>query len=59
MKVYAVYDTNVLISSLLTQHRDSATSQVVDAIASKKIIPLYNQNIFDAINEQLKKMHKK
>ncbi len=43
----------VWISSLLTQHRDSATSQVVDAIASKKIIPLYNQNIFDEYNEVL------
>ena len=53
MKIYAVYDINVLISSLLTQHRDSATSQVVDAIASKKIIPLYNQNIFYEYNEVL------
>ncbi|MEE5994153.1 MAG: putative toxin-antitoxin system toxin component, PIN family [Oscillospiraceae bacterium] len=53
MKFYAVYDTNVLISSLLTQHRDSATSKVIDAIASKKIVPLYNQSILDEYDEVL------
>ncbi len=53
MKYYAVYDTNVLISSLLTKHRDSATAKVVDAIASKTIIPLYNQSVLDEYNDVL------
>lgn len=34
MRYYAVYDTNVLISSLLTRNKDSATAQVVDAIVT-------------------------
>ena len=53
MKLYAVYDTNVLISSLLTKHPDSATAKVIDAIASQKIIPLYNQEILDEYDEVL------
>jgi len=30
MRYYAVFDTNVLISSLLTKKKDTATAQVVD-----------------------------
>ena len=29
--VYAVIDTNVIVSSLLTKHHDSATVRVMDA----------------------------
>ena len=32
MRYYAVFDTNVLISSFLTKRTDTATAQVVDAI---------------------------
>ena len=53
MKYYAVFDTNVLISSLLTKHRDTATAKVVDAIASHRIIPLYNQEVMDEYDEVL------
>ncbi len=53
MKYYAVYDTNVLISSLLTKQRDSATAMVVDAIASQRVVPLYNQEILDEYDEVL------
>ena len=53
MKYYAVYDTNVLISALLTKQRDSATAKVVDAIASQRVIPLYNQEILDEYDEVL------
>ena len=34
MRYYAVFDTNVLISSLLTKRTDTATAQVVDAIST-------------------------
>lgn len=34
MRYYAVFDTNVLISSLLTKRTDTATAQVVDAVSS-------------------------
>lgn len=30
MKVFAVIDTNVLVSALLTKHIDSATVQILD-----------------------------
>jgi len=53
MRYYAVYDTNVLISSLLTRNRDSATAQVVRSIVTGEIIPLYNQDILDEYEEVL------
>lgn len=53
MKYYAVYDTNVLVSSLLSKHSDSSTAQVVDAIASGKIIPLFNQEILNEYEDVL------
>ena len=55
MKYYAIYDTNVLISSLLTKHRDSSTAKVIDAIASQKIVPLYN---LDVLAEYEEVMHR-
>lgn len=53
MMCYAVFDTNVLISSLLTKRTDTATAKVVDAISSGDIIPLYNQEILSEYNEVL------
>lgn len=53
MRVYAVFDTNVLVSSLLTKNTDSATAQVVNAISDGVIIPLYNQEILDEYEEVL------
>ena len=55
MKYYAVFDTNVLVSSLLTKNRDSATAKVVDAIASGDLIPLYSQDVMDEYNEVLQR----
>ena len=42
MRSYAEFDTNVLISSLLTKQADTATAKVVNAISTGDIIPLYN-----------------
>ncbi len=53
MRYYAVFDTNVLISSLLTKNADAATVRVVDAIAERRIIPLYNQEILDEYEDVL------
>ena len=53
MRYYAVFDTNVLISSLLTKRKDTATAQVVDAITTGEIIPLYNQEILDEYDDVL------
>lgn len=51
MRFYAVFDTNVLISSLLTKRKDTATAMVVDAISTGQIVPLYNQEILDEYDE--------
>lgn len=53
MRFYAVFDTNVLISSLLTKNTDSPTAKVVDAIASGEITPLYNEEIFEEYDDVL------
>ncbi len=45
MKVYAVIDTNVIVSSILSSHSDSATVLVRDNILDGKLIPLFNEDI--------------
>ena len=53
MKYYAVFDTNVLVASLLTKHPDSPTALVVDAISEEKLIPLYNEEILEEYDDVL------
>lgn len=43
--IYAVIDTNVLVSALLTHNKQSATIRVMEAMFANKIIPLYNEEI--------------
>lgn len=43
--IYAVIDTNVLVSALFTQNTEVATVKVLDALAQGKIVPLYNDEI--------------
>ncbi len=59
MKYYAVIDTNVLISALLSKNEDSATIKVLEAVFEGKIIPLYHPNILAEYDEvlHLKKFH--
>ena len=45
MNVYAVIDTNVIVSSILSSHSDSATVLVRDNILDGKLIPLFNEEI--------------
>ena len=53
MEYYAVIDTNVLISALLSKKEDSATIKVLDAVFEGKIIPLYHQDILAEYDEVL------
>ena len=53
MKYYAVFDTNVLVASLLTKNPDSPTARVVDAISEEKLIPLYNEEILEEYDDVL------
>ena len=43
MKVYAVIDTNVLVSALLAKRPDSAPVQILDRLFSRDFIPMYNE----------------
>lgn len=53
MTYYAVIDTNVLVSSLLTKNGNSPVVKVVDAIRDSKVIPMFNEEIFAEYKEVL------
>ena len=53
MKVYAVIDTNVIVSALLTQRADSPTVKVLKAVSEGTLIPLYNDEIMKEYDEVL------
>lgn len=43
--IYAVIDTNVMVSAMLTHNKQSATFQVMEAMFANHLIPLYNEDI--------------
>lgn len=45
MICYAVIDTNVLVSALLSPRDDSATVQVIEKVLAGEIIPIYSNDI--------------
>lgn len=47
MDLYAVIDTNVIVSALITKRSDSPTRLILDYLFSGKIIPIYNDEIID------------
>ena len=53
MVYYAVIDTNVFISALLSKRADSATVRVLEAMFDGKIVPLYHEDILEEYNEVL------
>ena len=53
MKVYAVVDTNVLVSALLSRKEDSATVRVVNELFGGRIVPLYHRDILEEYSEVL------
>lgn len=53
MICYAVIDTNVLVSALLSSHDDAATVQVVGKLFSGEVIPLFSNEILKEYNEVL------
>ncbi len=53
MRYYAVIDTNVFVSALLSKCPDAATVRVLEAILDDKITPLYHQEILVEYNEVL------
>lgn len=51
--IYAVIDTNVLVSALISRHPDTATVQVVSAISKSRFRPLYNKEILEEYRDVL------
>lgn len=50
---YAVFDTNVLVSALLTRNAASPTVAVLDYILDRTIVPVYNEEILKEYSEVL------
>ena len=53
MIYYAVIDTNVFISALLSKRTDTATVRVLEAMFDGKIVPLYHKDILTEYDEVL------
>ena len=53
MVYYAVIDTNVFISALLSKRTDAATVRVLEAMFDGKIVPLYHEDILTEYEEVL------
>lgn len=53
MICYAVFDTNVLISALLSVHADAATVQVTGRMFRGEIVPVYSREIMCEYREVL------
>ena len=45
MKLYAVIDTNVIVSALLTKNSQSPTRVILDSVFTDKVTPLLNPEI--------------
>ena len=43
--IYAVIDTNVLVSALITKNPEAATAKVVRLLLEQEFIPLYDAGI--------------
>ena len=55
MRICAVIDTNVLVSALLSKHRDAATVRVLRAMLNGGFIPLYHRDILEEYAEVMRR----
>lgn len=55
MVYYAVIDTNVLVSALLTRHEDASPLQIVRRVFQGEIIALYHEEILREYSEVLRR----
>ena len=51
--IFAVIDTNVLVSALLTHNLQSPTFRVINAIFARQIVPMYNEEIIGEYSDVL------
>ena len=52
-RYYAVIDTNVIVSALLSRNQQSPTVALLDLVVGKKIVPVYNEEILDEYSDVL------
>lgn len=52
-KIYAVFDTNVLVSSLMSTRHDSPTVALLDYVMDGQIVLLYNDEILEEYDDVL------
>lgn len=50
---YAVIDTNIFVSALITHNSNAATVKILNYLSSKRILPLYNDEIITEYEEVL------
>ena len=53
MKIYAVIDTNVIVSALLSHYDDAATVQILRKVIVGDIVPVFNDEILKEYSEVL------
>jgi putative PIN family toxin of toxin-antitoxin system len=51
--LYVVFDTNVIVSAMVSHNPNAATVKVVEAISLGKIVPLYNEEILAEYDDVL------
>ena len=51
--IYAVIDTNVLVSAIMTKNHDAATSRVLNSIFRGIVTPIYNDEIIEEYQDVL------
>ena len=52
-KFYAVIDTNVIVSAVISKSLESNPAKIIRAIVQDRIIPLFNDEILDEYREVL------
>ena len=57
-KIYAVIDTNVIVSALLGKNRKSSPSIVYEAVLDGTITPVYNEEILNEYRDVLSRRNK-
>lgn len=55
MSHYVVIDTNVLVSALMSNHKDAATVQLMERLILGDLIPIYSEVIIQEYWEVLKR----
>lgn len=51
--VYAVIDTNIFVSALITHNSNASTARVLESLFLHRITPLYNEDIIKEYDEVL------